>query len=83
MNTCLINSGATNVYFKDPSGKTSCTSGSTDCHVYMKYTCVQNGQTVTYVFANLELGTHNGDELDGTCAANNDTNYGMNYFVKL
>lgn len=55
----------------------------TTCHAYMQYTCVISGQTVTYVYANLEGGTHNGDEVDGTCAPNNDTLYGMNYYVKV
>lgn len=79
---CLKNAGLTTSTIIDPSGFTGC-SGNT-CHAYMKYTCVINGATVTYVYANLEMGTHDGTETNGTCGgATVDTNYGMNYYVKV
>ena len=80
---CLINSGVTSATIVDPTGATSCSSGSTDCNAYMKYTCNQSGQVVTYFYANLDAGTHNGDETDDTCASGIDTSYGMNYYVKV
>lgn len=53
------------------------------CRTYMVYTCKQSGILVTYFYTNLETGTHNGDELDTTCATSYDSSYGMNYFVKV
>lgn len=74
---CMISKGAVSKEIKDPSGSASC-SGLT-CRAYMKYTCLAG----TFFYANLETGTHDGTEMDGTCYADADTAYGMNYYVKV
>lgn len=79
MMQCLIDAGVTSSVIRDDS--ISCEG--TSCRAYMKYTCTQSGQTVTYIFTNLETGTHNGTEANGTCYPALSTLYGMNYFVKI
>ena len=79
MMQCLIDAGLTTTSIRDKS--LSC--GGLSCRTYMKYTCVQSGQRVTHVFANLETGTHDGTETDGTCGSSLDSGYGMNYFVRI
>jgi len=76
---CLKTGTNTTANIEDDSK--SC-SGDT-CHAYMIYTCNLSGQTVTYVYANLQGGTHADGQTDGTCAASWDTGYGMNYYVKV
>lgn len=78
---CVVNGGTSTTKISDTM--TVCNSGDLSCRAYMKYTCVQSGQTVTYVYANLEGGTHDGTEADGTCAPTTDTSFGMNYYVKI
>ena len=78
---CVANGGTSSGKISDTV--VSCSAVNLSCRAYMKYTCVQSGQTTTYVFANLENGTHNGSETDGTCAPNIDGDYGMNYYVKI
>lgn len=74
---CIINDGVVPKIPLDPSGLAVC--ADVTCHAYMKYTCASG----TYVYANLETGTHDGTELNGTCAPSWATSYGMNYFVKV
>ena len=80
---CLKNAGVVSTDIVDPSNATSCSSGDFTCHTYMKYTCSQGGQTVTYVYASLESVPHTDTDTDATCASTNDTLYGLNYFVKV
>ncbi|MES2876418.1 MAG: prepilin-type N-terminal cleavage/methylation domain-containing protein [Patescibacteria group bacterium] len=81
MNACLKNAGIVSTDIIDPSGSTSC-SGYT-CRTYMKYTCVQSGETVTYVFANLEGLPNSDTATNTTCGTAIDQNQGMNYYIKL
>ncbi|AHB42071.1 hypothetical protein RAAC3_TM7C00001G0206 [Candidatus Saccharibacteria bacterium RAAC3_TM7_1] len=83
MNKCLKTAGVIDKDIVDPSGSINCSIGSLDCHAYMKYTCSQGGTATTYVYANLETLVHTTSDTDGTCAVNLDTDYGMNYFVKI
>lgn len=86
---CLTFKGQLNESFVDPSGCAT-TSGSAapgyTCsmtgYAYMKYSCIQGGQTVSYIYARLEKLPVATNETDGTCAATLDTSYGMNYYVK-
>lgn len=78
---CLKNASLTASTIQDKV--LSCSNGDLSCETYMKSTCVTGGQKVTYIYANLETGTHNGTELNGTCASSYATGYGMNYFVKI
>ena len=80
---CLRSGGYLSELMDDPARTSSCVSNDTGCQRYMKYTCSQSGSVVTYVYANLETGTHNGDETDGTCSTGIDALYGMNYYVKF
>lgn len=79
MDQCLVNAGVTNTKLRD----TQITCSGLTCRAYMKYSCIQSGRTVTYVYANLETGTHDGTELNGTCSTGIATLYGMNYYVQV
>ena len=93
---CLTYKGYLNDSFIDPSGCTTTNSSagsslpnpSCDSSVgvgYMKYSCVQGGQTVTYIYARLETSGSTTDVLNGGgCSASFVTTspYLMNYFVK-
>ena len=83
MNECLKTSKHISSDVKDPLNTSSCVISNTDCRKYMKYTCLQSGSTVTYIYANLETTGHTITDTDGTCAASVDTDYGMNYYVKI
>lgn len=83
MNECLKTKGVISTTIRDPQNTTSCSVGNLDCRKYLKYTCVQSTVTTTYIYANLETVGHTATDTDGTCAPNIDTEYGMNYFVKL
>lgn len=83
MNECLKTAGVTTSTIADPQNVSSCSVGNIDCRKYMKYTCLQSSKVVTYVYANLETVGHTTTDTDGTCAASVDTDYGMNYFVRL
>lgn len=76
-NNCLVLGKYIPKPLVDPSGSTSCSG--LDCHAYMKSSC----SGVTYLYANLETVGHTTADLDGTCAGNYDTSYGMNYIVKI
>lgn len=77
---CLKNSGVTSSTIIAPSGLATCSG--TGCDAYLVYTCIQGSSLVTYIYANLETGTHTGSELTGTCGSS-FTSYGMNYYAKV
>lgn len=83
INDCLMGNGpvsSQNYLGKpriDPSGKQSC-AGLT-CTAYMKASCASG----TWVMAHLETLPQVGTETDGTCQPAYDTNYGINYVVKV
>lgn len=81
--TCLLTAKSLKVQLLTPSKTNSCSAVNTSCDAYMKYTCTQSGRTVTYVYANLETVPRTATATDGTCDATIDSNYGMNYFVKV
>lgn len=83
MNECLKTAGYISTTIKDPQDTAGCALNNLNCYKYMKYTCSQSGAIVTYVFANLENVGHTSTDTDSTCAASIDTDYGMNYFVKV
>ena len=84
INECLKASGHLSIDIKDPKDTASgCAIGNLNCRKYMKYTCPQAGSVKTYIFANLEGVGHTASDTDGTCAPLADTEYGMNYFVKI
>jgi prepilin-type N-terminal cleavage/methylation domain-containing protein len=83
MNECLKTSGHLKSDIRDPQNVSSCSVGNLSCRKYMKYTCVQSSLVVTYVYANLETIGHTTTDTDGTCSGNVDTDYGMNYYVRV
>ena len=85
MINCLMNAKAISKNMLPPSKTTVCSSGNLSCDAYMKYSCLQAGKNVTYIYANLETIPHTTTDTDSTCpsASTIDTSYGMNYFVKL
>ncbi|MFZ2835796.1 MAG: prepilin-type N-terminal cleavage/methylation domain-containing protein [Candidatus Saccharimonadales bacterium] len=74
---CLVDDGKLTAELKDPSGSLSC-SGTT-CHTYMFYVCAAGA----FIMANLDSVPHDGTGSDGTCTSTWDTDYGINYFVKV
>jgi prepilin-type N-terminal cleavage/methylation domain-containing protein len=83
MNECLKTAGVINNTIADPQNTSTCSTPSVACRKYMKYSCSQSGALNTYVFANLETVGHTSTDTDGTCAPSIDTDYGMNYYVKI
>lgn len=78
MAQCLVDAGAATALIVDPSGDK--TSTPTLHNAYMKYTCTQDGSTVTYVYAKLETVNQSASATDGTCCPVCDSSYGMNYY---
>ena len=78
---CLKNSGVLSTNIQDPQNIMG--SMGTISRAYMKYSCIQNGSLVTYFFASLESEPQSNTALDSTCQPDHDTNYGMNYYVKI
>lgn len=77
---CLIESKALSGELKDPLHPVSCSSGSI-CRWYMKSSTCGSG---TYLYASLESESAGQDgPTNGTCNAAWDTDYGMNYVVKV
>jgi prepilin-type N-terminal cleavage/methylation domain-containing protein len=79
--SCLTSAGYLNDSVIDPSGCT--TVGGSCLYAYMKYTCVINGQTVSYIYARLETGgdptkTRNSGGCNATTVVDS---YGMNFFA--
>jgi prepilin-type N-terminal cleavage/methylation domain-containing protein len=76
---CLQNKGYTNREIIDPSGLKRCSGLGLACFTYFKYDCGLG----TYVYAHLEMLPQTSTDTDATCSTTLDTNYGMNYFVKV
>ena len=77
---CLVESGIASSAISDD--KPHC--GGLKCHAYMKYTCVQDGEVATYLYANLESRDHSSEYTASGCNGETVANlYGMNYYVKL
>lgn len=81
IHSCLRSSGALSADIQDPLNIQS--SEGQISRAYMKYSCSQNGSLVTYFYASLESQPQSSTALDSTCNPNHDTDYGMNYFVKV
>jgi len=75
---CLINGGYLSTRLRDPSGLRTCGSG-TDCHAYIKMTCSAG----TFIYVNLESTPLNSTAADGTCNPTYDSDFGMDYIVKV
>lgn len=77
---CIENAGVINKEILDPSGMRICNGyPASECFTYMKYTCSQG----TFVYAHLESLPLSSTAADASCAPNYDTEYGMNYVVKV
>lgn len=74
---CLVDDGKLTTELKDPSGSLSC-SGTT-CHTYMFYVCSAGA----FIMANLDSIPQDTTASDSTCTSTWDTDYGINYFVKV
>src|SRR5690606_736894 len=81
MHDCLRNIGALSTNIQDPIN-TMLATGLIS-RAYMQYTCTQGGVSVTYIYASLESEPQSSTALDTTCSPSHDTNYGMNYYVKI
>jgi prepilin-type N-terminal cleavage/methylation domain-containing protein len=83
MSQCLVNAGLTPTEIIDPSGARLGSTPTNNVHTYMKYTCIQSGRVVTYLFTKLETKPQIPGITDTTCCPNCDTNYGMNYVLLI
>jgi prepilin-type N-terminal cleavage/methylation domain-containing protein len=81
MAQCLIDSGVMKQEIIDPSGLRSGTTPTQ--RAYIKETCIQGGQKVTYLYANLETKPYSTTATDTTCDGSIDAANGMNYFIKF
>lgn len=82
---CLIDGGYLPQEIIDPTGARTAGAGDRN-HTYMKHTCIQNGQKVTYVYASLATRPRFEEAptaTDGTCHSGFDLSYGMNYWKKI
>ena len=77
IDTCLISGNYLSRAIIDPSGLGSCSG--IDCHAYMKANC----SGVVYLYANLETVGHTSTDTDSTCYTAWDTQYGMNYVLRV
>lgn len=78
--TCLQEESGLQSNFVDPSGATSCVSGEPDkCFVYMYKSCSLG----TYIYAHLETEPNSSTATDNTCDWDFDSNWGMNYHVRV
>lgn len=77
INTCLTQNGHLSKVLTDPSGLNSC-SGLT-CFAYMKYSCASG----TFLYAHLESLPQTDADTDATCTPLWDTQYGVNYVVRV
>lgn len=83
MMDCLKNANVIKSAILPPSKTINCSAINLNCDAYMKYTCTQSGRVVTYLYANLETVARTSTATDGTCDGALDSNYGMNYYVKI
>ena len=74
---CLIDPDFLSTEIIDPTG------GRTSRYAYMKYHCTQSSKDTAYVYAKLEGKPQDTTATDGTCCSTCDSNYGMNYYVKM
>ena len=79
IDNCLRSAGYTNNEILDPTGLKRCSGLGLECYTYFKYSCGLG----TYVYAHLESLPQTSTDTDSTCNTTVDTNYGMNYFVKV
>lgn len=75
---CLVDGKYLQQEVLDPTGAKTCSGLS--CRTYIKMSCADGS---TYLYANLETLSQNGTEADGTCYPTYDTDYGMNYIVRV
>lgn len=77
---CLQEATATTASLTDPSGATSCANGApSTCFVYMFASC----NLGTFIYAHLEAKPPDSTATDDTCQPDNDTSWGINYYVKV
>lgn len=81
MEQCLIDGGYLQGQLRDPQESKGCvgTSPTQSCQYYMKYECGGG----TYLYANMEGMPDSTTDTDAGCSVNLDSNYGMNYFVRV
>lgn len=77
VNACLADDKYLPKALVDPSGSLTCSGIS--CHAYMKANC----SGTSYLYANLESLPQATTEANVTCYPTWDTDYGMNYVVRV
>ena len=81
MEQCLMDGGYIKQQIRDPQTANGCTGAAPtqSCQYYMKYECGGG----TYVYANLETMPDSTTDTDAACQTNLDSQYGMNYYVRV
>ena len=81
MEQCLIDGDYVQRQIRDPQTALGCTgvAPTQSCQYYMKYECGGG----TYLYANLESMPDSTTDTDAGCQTNLDSQYGMNYFVRV
>lgn len=79
MSQCLVNEGFSSSEIIDPTGSRGGSDPTNSIYAYMKYNC-PNG---IFMFAKLEKVPQSTTATDGTGCTTLDTQYGMNYVLKV
>lgn len=79
--SCLLQAGFIPDEIIDPTKNTF--SDPTSNNAYMKYTCTENGRRTSYVYAKLATTPQDNTATDSTCCPTCDSQYGMNYYLKV
>jgi prepilin-type N-terminal cleavage/methylation domain-containing protein len=81
LSSCLRTAGYIQRDIIDPTG--GLTSTPATGFTYMKYHCGSGSTKQVYVYAKSESIPQNATATDGTCDSTLDTNYGMNYYLRV
>jgi len=79
---CLIDAKVLSSVLNDPNSANGCLvlgGGEHECPHYMKYDCSGG----LYLYANLESKPHSSIDTDQGCMTTLDSEYGMNYFLRV
>lgn len=79
---CILDSGIIDKEIVDPSGTISCATG-TICRAYAIANCIQGSPSGIYLLASLEGKPQDATALDGTCHPTWDSDFGLNYVVRV
>lgn len=81
---CLIDGKFLDKQLQDPSGLDYCTTANGACNAYMRISCTAAGSTYgQWIAVRLSTLPSSSTATDATCWPTWDSEYGMNYLVKV